>query len=133
MVEENVRQQIIDLEAKRCEALTSGDVATLDALMADDLVHVHGNGHMDNRAAYLDGVANKYKFHRIKRGELRVRAYGDTAVVNGTISQAVSVNGIDKINEVDGVVTQTWVRGDKGWQQSTCHMHFLTVNGKSLL
>jgi hypothetical protein len=53
--------------------------------------------------------------------------YGDLAVVNGPLSQAVSVNGIDKINEISAVVTQIWVHGEDGWKQSTCHMGFLAV------
>ena len=127
MTEDAVRQEIERLEAKRIEALTSGDVAALGALMAEDLVHIHGNGHMDGKADYLDGVENKYTFHRIERGDLKIRVYGDIAIVNAPLTQSVSVNGIDKINEISAVVTQSWVRGDEGWKQSTCHMGFLSI------
>jgi hypothetical protein len=133
MAKDDIHQQIIDLENARIEALTSGDVEAVGMLMAEDLVHIHGNGHMDDRSAYLDGVANKFKFHRIERSGLKIRVYDNAVVVNGAISQTVSVNGVDKINQLEGVATQTWMRSDDGWKQSTCHMHFLSVNGKPLL
>lgn len=126
-------QEILKLEEARCEALRNGDVGTLGSLMADDLVHIHGTGHMDDRTAYLNGVADKFIFRRLERGELRIRIHGDTAIVNGSIAQTVSIKGTDTTNDMEGVVTQTWVRRDGGWKQNTCHMQFTSVNGKSLI
>lgn len=83
MAEDAVRQEIARLEAKRIEALTSGDV--------------------------------------------KVRVYGGIVIVNGPLNQRVSVNGIDKINEISAVVTQGWVLDEDGWKQSSCHMDFLSI------
>jgi ketosteroid isomerase-like protein len=127
MTEETVRQEITRLEKRRCDALTSGDVAALAALMAEDLVHIHGSGQMDGKTAYLDGVANKFTFHSIERGELKIRDYGNLVVVNGPLKQTVSVKGVDKLNHVSAIVTQTWVLGSDCWKQNTCHMAFLSV------
>jgi ketosteroid isomerase-like protein len=128
MTETTDRQAIIDLEKRRIAALTSCDVQALGALMADDLVHVHGNGHMDDKAAYLEGIRTKYIFHRIERGEMNIRVYGDTAVVVAPLDQTVEVRGNDKRNEIKAVSTQTWVRAGDSWKQSTCHMGFLSMN-----
>lgn len=127
MTEETVQHEILQLEISRCTALTSGDLAALGALLAEDYVHVHGDGHLDGKTDYLSGVESKYKFHRIDRGELTVRSYGDVVVVIGPLSQAVSVNGVDKVNEVKAIATQIWMRDGDGWRQSTCHMGFLSV------
>ena len=120
-------QEIRVLERRRCDALTAGDVSALSALMADDLVHIHGNGHIDGLVDYLQGFESKYIFHRIERGDLDIRVYGDCAVVVGTLDQTVEVRGIDKRNEIKALASQTWVRGADSWKQSTCHMHFLSV------
>jgi ketosteroid isomerase-like protein len=125
---ESAKREIEALEKRRCAALTSGDVGALGELMADDLVHVHGNGHRDGKADYLYGVQHKYRFHTIERGELNIRVYGNVAVVVGPLNQVVSVNGVDKLNTISAVVTQTWVRSGDGWKQSTCHMGFLSVS-----
>ena len=128
MTDEAIREEILALEKQRCNALTSGDVDALGALVADDLVHVHGDGRLEGKADYLNGVKNKYKFHKIERGDLSIRDYGDIVVVVGPLNQTVSVNGVDKLNNIKAVSTQTWVRGDDGWKQSTCHMGFLSVS-----
>lgn len=127
------RKNLEMLERKRCEALLSRDIEALGSLLADDLVHIHGNGEVDRRPSYLEGVAHKYRFHRLERGKLDIRIYKDVAVMTGSARQAVSIIGIDKINHIDAMITQTWIRREAGWQQNTCHMHFLATNGKSLL
>ena len=127
MIDAGVRENIEQLEKKRCAALISGDADALGALMADDLVHVHGNGHIDGKAEYLTGFKEKYRFHEVERGDLNIRSYGDLVVVVGPLNQTVSVNGVDKLNKISAVVTQTWVRGDGAWKQSTCHMGFLSI------
>ncbi len=106
-------QEIRRLERQRCEALTSGDVEALGALMADDLVHIHGNGHIDGVADYLKGVETKYIFHRLDRGDLDIRIYGDCAVVVGSVEQTVEVRGIDKRNEITGLA----VRRQRQWHR----------------
>jgi ketosteroid isomerase-like protein len=128
MTEATIRQEILKLENGRCAALMAGDVDALGELLAEDLVHVHGNGQLDGKADYLNGVKTKYKFHRIERGDLNIRIYGDIVVVVGPLNQTVFIKTINKLNEISAVVTQTWVRRDGRWKQSTCHMGFLPVS-----
>ena len=127
MVSDSIRDEIIRLEKERCAALTSGDVDALRDLMADDLVHIHGNGAVDDKTAYLKGVETKYVFHRVDRGDLNIRVYADVAVVIGTLDQTVSVRGVDKMNAIKAITTQTWVRSGASWKQSTCHNSFLSL------
>jgi ketosteroid isomerase-like protein len=122
---ETIRAEILAAEAQRCSALMAGDISALGALMSDDLVHVHGNGKIDGKDAYLDGVAKLYVFHGVERGKLNIRLYGNVAVVVGTLQQTVSVRGVEKINEISAITTQTWLRDAAGWKQTTCHNAFL--------
>jgi hypothetical protein len=125
---DTAHDEIIALEQRRCTALTTGDVTALRELMADDLVHIHGNGALDDKAGYLKGVESKYIFHRVERGELNIRIYDSVAVVVGTLDQIVSVRGVDKLNQIKAIATQTWVRNGTGWKQSTCHNAFLSMS-----
>lgn len=127
MTKEADVQDIIALERRRCEALTSSDIASLAELMSEDLIHVHGNGHMDGKAAYIEGVRTKYIFHQIERGDFKIRVYGDVAVVIGSLDQTVQVRGDEKRNEIKAAATQTWVRDKSGWKQNTCAMAFFSV------
>ncbi len=72
------------LEAKRCAAITGGDVDTLKAMLTDDYVHVHMTGHVDDRAGHLKAVSSRPR--RTERGDLLVRVYGDLAVITGELT-----------------------------------------------
>lgn len=124
---DGIADEILDLEARRCAALLAGDVATLGDLLSDDLVHIHGNGQVDGKTQYLEGVEGKYVFRELKRGHLDVRAYGEFAVVIGSLEQTIEVRETGQIVKVEAIVSQTWIRADARWRQNTCHMHFLKV------
>ncbi|WP_189338521.1 nuclear transport factor 2 family protein [Sphingobium sp. SCG-1] len=123
---EAVVQAIQELEKRRCAALVSGDVDALDAMLIDDLVHVHGTGKFDTKSEYLEGIRSKYTFHKVERGELNIRVYGDVVVVVGPLSQSVQVAGGENIVNITAIVSQTWNRVGDSWKQSTCHTGFLS-------
>lgn len=127
MKKEAVEQAILELEKRRVAALIAGDIGALDALITPDLVHIHGSGQIDDKQAYLHGVESKYRFHRVERGDLNVRVYGDVAVVTGPLSQTVSISGEEKLHEVSALTTQVWARSGADWKQNTCHVQILSV------
>jgi ketosteroid isomerase-like protein len=120
-----VQAEIERLEAKRCAALVAGDLQTLGELLGEDLVHVHGNSVIDDKAAYLQKVADKYLFHSIERGNLHCRVFVDVAIVTGPLKQTISLRGSSERQNLEGSTTQTWVRTGRGWVQNTCHNNFV--------
>ncbi|NIJ37487.1 ketosteroid isomerase-like protein [Sphingopyxis panaciterrae] len=122
---QSIQKAIEELEKRRVAALIAADTDTLGELLTEDLVHVHGTGQIDGKAAYLDGVKSKYRFLEIERGDLHIRDYGHVVVVVGSLAQTVNPVGTDSQISVSAIVTQTWVRVDDGWKQSTCHTGFL--------
>lgn len=127
------QQEVLRLEVERSTALISGDFERLSCLMADDLVHIHGNGQVEGKAEYLEGVRQKYRFHSVDRRDLKIRTYGPAVVITGPILQRFSIAGVDGELEAEGLLTQIWVRADTDWQQNTYHMQFLKLNGKPVL
>jgi hypothetical protein len=123
--ESNSEHEVREAERTRCDFLMRGDVDKLSALMADDLVHIHGSGHIDDKAGYLAGVADKFRFHDVARHDLRVRVYGAVAVMTGRLTQTVVVCATNESHPIQAVTTQTWNHTDRGWVQSTCHNAFL--------
>lgn len=108
-------------ESERCAALMAGDIDRLADMLAEDLVHIHLNGQSDGKAAYLDGARTKYRFHRLRRGPLNIRVYGDFAVMTGPLSQMIEVVATGETIDVSATTTQTWVRQDGRWLLNTCH------------
>ena len=108
-------------EKSRCAALMAGDADALDAMLTDDLVHIHLNGKADGKHAYLAGVRDAYRFHALSRGDLTIRVYGDFAVMTGTLSQQLEVLASGQMLDVRAMTTQTWLRQDGAWRLNTCH------------
>jgi hypothetical protein len=48
-------KQISELEAKRYQAMTDADTATLDGLFSAGLVYTHSDASSDSKQSYLDG------------------------------------------------------------------------------
>jgi Domain of unknown function (DUF4440) len=115
------------MEAQRCAALVEGDVHAIGELLSDDLVHVHGGGSVEDRAAYLAGIAAKFIFHKIERGPLKIRVFSEVAIMTGELKQIVTVRGSGETLELGGPTTQTWILTQDGWRQNTCHNHFINV------
>ena len=108
-------------EAERCAALMRGDADALDAMLAEDLVHIHLNGKADGKAAYLAGVREAYTFRALSRGALTIRCYGDVAVMTGQLSQKLEVRATGAVMDVRAMTTQTWLHRDGAWLLTTCH------------
>jgi hypothetical protein len=111
--EKTLTDAVADLKAavdRRCTALMADDAETLTALLADDLVHIHLTGAVDDKAGYLAGVREKYGFADLERGPLTIRLYGEVAVMIGTLSQTVRLKATGETRPVLAMTTQVWLR-----------------------
>ena len=114
-------------ERRRCAAIVAADVDGLSGLLADELVHVHTTGLIDDKPSYLSGIRDRLEVRSVERGPLRVRRFGDTAVMTGELTNTVR-------RRVDGpaaawtvlpsFVTQVWVgphTPGAGWRMASYH------------
>ena len=89
-----VEGHIRDLEGSLYQAMIKRDFAALDSLLADDGVYVHSTAVAESKAEYVAGVKEGlYEYHRIASREVKVRRYGDVAVVDGIVEMSVSARG----------------------------------------
>jgi ketosteroid isomerase-like protein len=119
MIDSAVAHEIELLEARRIHALINDDWASLAAMLTDDLVHVHANGKVDDKTAYLSAVANKYKFLKIERSALNTRSFGDTVISVGPLNQSVILRETGADLPMTAIATQLWVRTETGWLLSS--------------
>lgn len=110
------RKQILDAERRRQEALVAVDIEALDALFADDLVHVHSVGLVHDKKALLEHIARRRGFVAIERGTLQIRIEGDIAVMTGRmLSRMHAMHGEGEVL-MDGFVTQVLRRCGNDWK-----------------
>ena len=104
-----------ELDAKRFQVTTRNDLDTLASLLADDLVYVHSSTKEDGKTAYIDALrTGKTKYESSEPTDVKVRVYGNTAIVNGTAKLSVTTDG--KTNSFSLRYTDVWVMRDNKWQ-----------------
>jgi len=102
---------LIALEARRCEAIGTGDLAALADVLADDYLHVLAPGRTVNKAEYVEMIRNGPR--RPIRGEIDVRVYGDAAVLSGDLENRIGAPG-EAPRVIPAFCTQVAVRGADG-------------------
>ena len=104
--------EVLELERARCAAISKQDWDALSALLADDLTHTHITGVTQDKAAYLAHVQKNPR--RVERRDLKVRIYGDVAVVTGPQVNLLESDG--GMTEVAIESLQVWTRRDGTWR-----------------
>jgi ketosteroid isomerase-like protein len=113
--EREAAELIREVERRREAALLSVDLDALDALFAEDLVHIHSTGLVHGKAELLEHIGRRRAFIAIERGPLDVRIEGNTAVMTGRqTSRMRSPSGSEVV--MDGFVTQILRRSNEGWK-----------------
>jgi len=117
---QSVEQQIKKLEIQWADAGVQKDVAAIERLLADDFSETAPDGLVYTKAqeiAYLksgEDVVSSYTY-----SDMKVRVYGDTAVVTYVGKQKETFKGRD----ISGTSrwTDTWVKRGGAWQIVACH------------
>lgn len=111
--DEPTRAALLAVEERRQQALVGGDIATLDDLFDDSLVHIHAPGLIHTKAQLLEHVATRQAYLAVERSELKIRLAGDVAVITGRIVNRLrNPDGTER--SLAGAVTQVVVRGVDG-------------------
>ena len=109
-------REILAFEAARQAALTSADRAALEAILHDDLCHVHSRGNVHGKAAFIDHVLRMGGFVSIARGALELRATGDAVVITGPTVNTVRRHETGDLAVLEGFGSVVAVEGTDGWQ-----------------
>jgi ketosteroid isomerase-like protein len=111
----SVEEQIKKMEKDRAAAVVKADVATLEGLTSDDYVLINANGQVSNKAETMSSIkTGKIKLTSNEVSDLKVRVYGDTAVVTGKSTAKGSINGIELKGPV--MFTRVYVKKNGKWQ-----------------
>jgi ketosteroid isomerase-like protein len=102
------------------EAHERGDADALQALWADDLeVDVPKMPVMTKTEALSFARSGRMKFSRYATSDIRVRLYGDAAVVNGRLQRTRTLNGKELSD--DWRFTKVYVRQAQQWRVVSFH------------
>lgn len=100
-------------EENRYHAMIARDFDALDRLLADDLIYTHNNAVVDDKPALLQRLRDRVAvYKKIVRSDVKVRIFGDTAVVTGQADITT-----EKSNPVVRFVN-VWVRAGAQWRNA---------------
>ena len=76
--------EIIALENRRIEAMINADVQALEEILADDLIYTHKTARLDTKTSFIEAISSgRSNYRSVQRKDVKVRQFGDTAVVTG--------------------------------------------------
>ena len=115
---QDVQEQLKKMEMDRAAAVVKADVATLDKTTSDDYVLINMNGRMTGKSEMIAGFkSGQSKLTSEDLSDLKVRVYGNTAVITGKADVKGTLGGTDATGQI--LFTRVWVKKDGRWQSTS--------------
>lgn len=87
-------QKIIDLDRRRMTAMAEKDFATLDAIIADDLIYVHSTARLDTKASLIGAMrSGATVYTSVVASDVVAQDFGDAVVLTGVAAIGVNSSG----------------------------------------
>ena len=111
-------QMIIELDKKRMTAMAQKDLATLNELIADDLVYTHSTARLDTKASLIGNMeSGSTVYTSVVPSDVKAQDLGDTVVLTG--SCRISVNPGGRPNSFGVRFTDVYANKGGRWQMVT--------------
>jgi ketosteroid isomerase-like protein len=87
-------QMIIELDRKRMVAMAEKDVATLNAVLADDLVYTHSSARLDTKQSLIGAMqSGATVYSSVEPSDVVAQDCGDAVVLTGVARIGVTSGG----------------------------------------
>ena len=111
-------QTVIDLDRKRMQAMATKDVATLESLIADDLIYTHSSARLDTKQSLIENMqTGKTVYTAVVPSDVKAQDCGDAVVLTGVAR--ISVKSGDNAMNFGVRFTDVWVNKGGNWQMVT--------------
>lgn len=91
------------------------NVSTLNLILSSDLVYGHSNGHLEDKATFIDNLTNgTYDFTEISCTNQSIKTSKHIAVVRHTLKAKTNDKGIPA--EINLKILLVWKKEGKTWQ-----------------
>ncbi len=115
--EDGVGADIQKLEKQWVAAATKQDIGPLQSLLAEDYTLTNPVGQVVPKAIFVAKIKDgSFKIESLEYGQIKVRTYGDAAVVTGRIALRGAWEGTDVSGEY--AFTDTFIKQAGKWRQA---------------
>lgn len=115
LAQPDVESSIKQAELGWSSAILKNDLTQLDRILSDDLVYYHSSGLVDTKRTYLSNLQSaKFQYHFVDYEQMKIRAFGNTSVVNAKLR----IKAIDNGTPIDNLflLTHVFVKQRGSWQ-----------------
>jgi ketosteroid isomerase-like protein len=111
-------QMIIDLDRKRMQAMAQKDVATLNDLLADDLIYTHSSARIDTKQSLVGNMqSGATVYNAVEPSDVKAQDLGSAVVLTGVAKIQVTSGG--KPNAFAVRFTDVYAERGGKWQMVT--------------
>ena len=111
-------QTIIDLDRQRMTAMARKDVATLNDVLADDLIYTHSSARIDTKQSLIGAMqSGATVYNSVEPSDVKAQDLGDAVVLTGVARIQVTSGG--KPNAFGVRFTDVYARRGGRWQMVT--------------
>ena len=109
--------KVIALDKRRMTAMAQKDMATLNSLIADDLVYTHSSARLDTKQSLLGAMqSGATVYTAVEPSEVKAQDYGAAVVLTGRAQ--ISVNSGGRAMSFGVRFTDVWVDKGGAWQMT---------------
>lgn len=117
----SAEEEILKLEKEFAEAIVKNDPESIGRFVADDWIIIDPDGGIVDKARFLGVVKSRALAHEMMESDdIRVRAYGDSAVVTALTRAKGKFMGQDFSTQERA--TDVFVKRDGRWQCVVSHL-----------
>ena len=111
-------QKIIDLDKQRMTAMAQKDIATLNRLLADDLVYTHSSARLDTKQSLIGNMqSGSTVYNAVEPSDVKAQDLGSAVVLSGVARIRVTSGG--KPNAFAVRFTDVYANRGGKWQMVT--------------
>jgi ketosteroid isomerase-like protein len=109
---------VMDLDRQRMAAMGNKDTATLEKLIADDLIYVHSSARLDTKTTLIGAMtAGTTVYASVEPSNVSAQDLGSAVVLTGEASIKVTSNGTPMAFRVR--FADVWANRNGNWQMVT--------------
>ena len=116
IVAANAATEVEAVERARFQTWVKGDIAAMQAVMADDVLYCHSNGQCQTKKEFIAEIESKQRvYKKMDLISMTAKALGSYAVlINGTVDVVAEAPG--KVAQFKGIYTSVYIRRHERWQ-----------------
>jgi ketosteroid isomerase-like protein len=108
-------ETVIALDKKRMDAMASKDIATLEKVLADDLIYTHSSARLDTKQSLIGNMqSGATVYSSVVPSDVKAQDLGDSVVLTGVARIKVSSGG--KAMDFGVRFTDVYAKRGGGWQ-----------------